>query len=497
LARRGGQSAFVTSTETYIAVDLGAGSGRVMAGRFDGERVELEELHRFPNPGVRVLDGLHWDVLRLWEEIQTGLRKAAPEKPVSAGVDTWGVDFALLDRAGALVSNPYHYRDSRTNGLLPKVLDIASREEIFSHTGLQFMEINTLFQLYSMKNSAALDSADALLMMPDLFHYWMTGIKVCELTDATTSQFYDPRKKTWAKPLLEKLGLPTGILREVVQPGTKLGPMLGGVAAACGLNGLSVVAPASHDTGSAVAATPATGRNWAFLSSGTWSLLGAEVQEPRVTAKALEKNFTNEGGVWGTTRLLKNICGLWLLEECRREWALAGGEMSYEELIAQAEAAPAFRSILDVDAPELVAPDDMPQRIQAWCAKHGQEAPRTPGEFARTIFESLALKYRLTLADLAEIAGDSAQTLHIVGGGSKNELLSQYAADACGVVVVAGPVEATAIGNVLLQAMAMGRIADGAQAREVVRRSCEPKIYEPRAGGGWDDAAGRLRSIIA
>ena len=486
----------MASVETYIAVDLGAGSGRVMEGSFDGERVELQELHRFPNPGVRVLDGLHWDVLHLWEEIQTGLRKAAADKPVSAAVDTWGVDFALIDRSGALVSNPYHYRDSRTNGLLPKVLDIASREEIFDHTGLQFMEINTLFQLYSMKNSAALDAADALLMMPDLFHYWMTGVKVCEYTDATTSQFYDPRKKMWAKPLLEKLGLPTHILREVVQPGTKLGPMLGAVAEACGLSGLSVVAPASHDTGSAVAAVPATGRNWAFLSSGTWSLLGAEIQEPRVTAKALEKNFTNEGGVWGTTRLLKNICGLWLLEECRREWALAGEGVSYEELIAAAEAAPAFRSILNVDAPEFVAPDDMPERIAAWCVAHGQAAPRTQGEFARSIFESLALKYALTLDDLGEIVGDRAQTLHVLGGGSQNELLSQYAADACGVQVVAGPVEATAIGNVLVQAMAMGRLADGAQVREVVRRSFQPTIYEPRTGGGWDEAAGRLRELI-
>ena len=486
----------MAGVETYIAIDLGAGSGRVMAGRFDGDRIALEELHRFPNPGVRVMDGLHWDVLRLWEEIQTGLRKAAPDKPVSAGVDAWGVDFALLDRSGALVSNPYHYRDSRTNGLLPKALDIVSREEIFDQTGLQFMEINTLFQLYSMKNSAALECADALLMMPDLFHYWMTGVKVCEYTDATTTQFYDPRKKAWAKPLLEKLGLPTDILREVVQPGSKLGPLASRVAEGCGLNGLTVVAPASHDTGSAVAAVPAAGRNWAFVSSGTWSLLGAEIAEPRVTAKALEKNFTNEGGVWGTTRLLKNICGLWLLEECRREWALQGEVVSYEELIAAAEAAPPFRSVLDVDAPEFVAPDDMPQRIAAWCEAHGQPAPRTPGELARAIFESLALKYRVTLLDLAEIVGDQAQTLHIVGGGSQNELLSQYAADACGIAVIAGPVEATALGNVLLQAMAMGRVADGAQAREIVRRSFEPKRYEPRAGGGWDEAAGRLAELI-
>ena len=482
--------------QTYVAVDLGAGSGRVMAGRFDGDRIQLAELHRFPNPGVRVLDGLHWDVLRLWEEIQIGLRKAAPEKPVSIGVDTWGVDFALIDRAGGLVSNPYHYRDSRTNGLMPKVLDIASREEIFGHTGLQFMEINTLFQLYSMKNSAALDAADALLMMPDLFHYWMTGIKVCEYTDATTTQFYDPRKKTWAKPLLERLGLPTHILREIVQPGTKLGPLAASVAEACGLHGVSVVAPASHDTGSAVAAVPAQGRNWAFLSSGTWSLLGAEIQEPRVTAKALEKNFTNEGGVWGTTRLLRNICGLWLIEECRRDWALSGQDVSYEKLIAAAEQAPAFRTVLDVDAPEFVAPDAMPERIRNWCLDNGQEAPRAPGEFARAIFESLALKYKLTLDDLAEIAGDRIQTLHIVGGGSQNELLSQYAADACGVEVVAGPVEATALGNVLVQAIAMDYVGDGVEAREIVRRSFEPKRYEPRTGGGWDEAANRLRSLL-
>jgi rhamnulokinase len=487
----------VAQTENYLAIDLGAESGRAMLGSFDGERLSLEEAHRFPNPGIRVLGSLHWDVLRLFEEMKNGLRQAASRKPVSIGVDTWGVDYALLDRTGALVGNPSHYRDSRTNGTLSRVLGIVPKKEIFEHTGLQFMEINTLFQLFSMKGTPALDSAATFLMMPDLFHYWFTGRKASEFTDATTTQFYDPRKKAWATGLLAKLGLPTGIYPEIVPPGTVWGELTGSVADECGVERLSVVAPACHDTGSAVAAVPATGADWAFLSSGTWSLLGVEVPRPYVTDVVLDRNFTNEGGVWGTTRLLKNICGMWLLEECRRDWSKQGLETTYAKLLAEAQQQPAFRSLLNVNDPLFVAPGGMPSRIADFCRRSGQPAPETPGAFVRAIFESLALTYRLVIDDLEAITGRRAQTLHIVGGGSQNELVCQYAANATGMRVVAGPVEATSLGNVLLQAMAMGRVADAQQAREIVRRSFEPKTYAPAGDAtAWQDAAGRLKRLL-
>ncbi len=485
------------ATENYLAIDLGAGSGRAILGSLDGDRIALKELHRFANPGVRVLDTLRWDVLALFDEIKSGLRNAAKYKPASVGVDTWGVDFALLDRTGDLVSNPYHYRDGRTNGVMAKTLERISREEIFDQTGLQFMEINSLFQLVSMQGTPALDAADSLLLMPDLFHYWLTGEKACEFTDASTTQFHDPRKRDWARPLLEKLGLPTGILETVVQPGTQLGPLRASVAAECGVPGMTVVAPPSHDTASAVVAVPAENSDWAFLSSGTWSLLGAETQQPYVTPAALAKNFTNEGGYAGTTRLLKNICGMWLLEECRREWSVTGADVDYEDIIGAAAVADPFRSIVDVNDPVFVAPGAMPQRIADWSARSGQPRPETPAQFARAIFESLALKYRATLEDLAAITGRPARTLHIVGGGSRNDLLNQYAADACGIPVIAGPVEATAVGNVLVQAISLGRLGGLEQAREVVRRSFQPKRYEPRKTERWVAAADRLRDLHA
>ena len=486
----------MAQSENYLAIDLGAESGRAMLGSFDGERIRLEEMHRFPNPGIRALGSLHWDVLHLFEEMKSGLRQAASRKPVSIGVDTWGVDYALLDRTGALIGNPYHYRDSRTNGTLARVLEITPKEEIFEHTGLQFMEINTLFQLFSMKGTPALDSAATFLMMPDLFHYWFTGRKASELSDASTTQFYDPRRKTWATPLLQKLGLPTEIYPEIVPPGSVWGPLDRSVAEECGVAGVSVVAPACHDTGSAVAAVPVTGGDWAYLSSGTWSLLGVEVPQPYITGVVLERNFTNEGGAWGTTRLLKNICGMWLLEECRRDWSKQGIETRYAGLLAEAQQQTPFRSLFDVNNPCFVAPGGMPARISGYCRRTGQPPPETPGAFVRAIFESLALAYRRVLDDLEAITGRRAQTLHIVGGGSQNEVMCQYAADATGTRVVAGPVEATALGNILLQAMAMGRISSGAELREVVRRSFEPTTYEPSSDrDAWAEAAAKLAAV--
>jgi rhamnulokinase len=359
------------------------------------------------------------------------------------------------------------------------------------------MEINTLFQLFSMKATPALESAATFLMMPDLFHYWFTGRKASEFTDATTTQFYDPRKNNWATGLLEKLGLPTAIYPEVVPPGTVWGELNRQTAQDCAIDRLSVVAPACHDTGSAVAAVPAAGGDWAFLSSGTWSLLGVEVPQPYVSDVVLERNFTNEGGVWGTTRLLKNLCGMWLLEECRREWARQGIETSYGKLLAEAQQQTAFRSLLNVNDPSFVAPGNMPNRIADFCRRTRQPVPESAGAYARAIFESLALAYRLVLDDLAVITGRRAQTLHIVGGGSQNEMLCQYAADATGMQLVAGPVEATSLGNVLLQAMAMGRVSGGGQLREIVSRSFQPKTYTPgREKDAWQDAAARLTSLL-
>lgn len=465
-----------------------------MLGRFDGESLAVDELHRFPNGGIEVLDRLHWDALHLHREICKGIGAASGFKPVSLGVDTWGVDFALLDRDGELIRNPHHYRDAGTVGKMAEALELVPREQVFECTGLQFMEFNSLFQLFAMRGGPALDRARALLMMPDLFHYWFTGERVCEFTDATTSQCYDPRRRDWARPMLEALGIPTRIFCEVVDPGTDLGTLRQRVAEECGVSPMRVVAPGTHDTASAVSAVPAEKGDWAYLSSGTWSLLGVESSHPHVTPDVLSKNFTNEGGVCRTTRLLKNICGLWLLEECRREWSRRGIATEYAGLLADAARCEPFRSLVDVDAPEFIPPGNMAGRIARACRGTGQPEPQSTGEFARAIFESLALKYRSVLADLGEITGRRPAVLHIVGGGSRNALLCQHAADACGIPVVAGPVEATAIGNCLMQGMASGRIGDLGQARAVVRQSFDLVRYEPDPGAasGWEDAAGRL-----
>ena len=483
--------------EHCLAIDLGAGSGRAMLGSFDGERIAVEELHRFENPGTEVLGSLFWDPLRLFRDMQDGIRAASKSKPVSLGVDTWGVDFALLDRDGKLVGNPYHYRDGCTNGKMAEVFELVSREEIFEHTGIQFMELNSLFQLYARKDSPLLESASSLLMMPDLFHYWFTGEQACEFTDATTSQCYDPRRRDWAYPVLEALGLPTAIFGRVVEPGTVLGRMRQSISDECGIAGMDVIVPGTHDTASAVAAVPADAANWAYLSSGTWSLLGVETHQPHVTPAVLSKNLTNEGGVCRTNRLLKNICGLWLLEECRREWSRRGIPTEYDRLLSEAATSQPFRSVIDVDDPAFAPPGDMPARIADKCRDTGQPVPESPGEFARLIFESLALRYRSVMGDIGDVIGAAPEALHIVGGGSRNQLLSQFAADACGVPVVTGPVEATAVGNVLMQNMAAGRIGDLAQGREVVRRSFELGRYEPNGAlaDGWDEAAGRLAVI--
>ncbi|MFQ5812587.1 MAG: rhamnulokinase family protein, partial [Anaerolineae bacterium] len=374
----------------FLAFDLGASSGRAMLGQFDGERIRLSEVHRFPNGPVRLPDGggtghrLHWDVLRLWTEIKRGLALAVQEHGADlagVGLDTWGVDFGLLDRDGALVSNPYHYRDSRTDGMLDEAFRRVPRAEIFEQTGIQFMQLNSLYQLLAMVvgRSPALDIADTFLTMPDLFNYWLTGRKVCEFSIATTTQCYDPRQGDWAIPLLERLGIPTHIFPEIVPPGAVLGQLLPAVAEEVGVSGLPVIAPACHDTGCAVAAVPAEGPGFAWISSGTWSIMGAELPEPVINEQSLAFNFTNEGGVCGTFRFSRNIMGLWLVQECRRTWAraasLTGEELSYDELTQMASQAAPLRSVVDPDYSEFLKPGDMPARIRAFCRMTDQPVP--------------------------------------------------------------------------------------------------------------------------
>jgi rhamnulokinase len=490
----------MNQTANYLAFDLGAESGRAVVGRFDGERLDLSTLHRFPNNPVRILDSLYWDVLGLFAEMKRGLglyRRQEGDHLEGIGLDTWGVDFALLGRNGKLLSNPRHYRDPRTEGMLQAAFEQVPREEIFEHTGIQFMEINTLYQLLSMKLShdPTLDLAETLLMMPGLLNYWLTGVKACEFTAATTTQFYDPREKGWSRALLTKLGLPTHILTDIIQPGTVLGPLFPRIAEETGLEGVSVIAPACHDTGSAVAAVPAQGDGFAYISSGTWSVMGIESAEPIINKKSLAHNFTNEGGVCGTFRVLKNIMGLWLVQESRRTWAKQGDELSYDQITALAAKAPAFGPLVEPDCRDFLRPGDMPTRIRQVCARTGQKPPETKGEIVRCALESLALKYRFVLENLQSLQDKPLDTIHIVGGGARNRLLCQLSADALQRTVIAGPAEATATGNILMQALANGRIASLSEAREIVRRSFDLVTYEPRSSAGWDDAYARFLRV--
>mgnify|MGYP005850467045 CR=1 FL=1 len=486
----------------FLAFDLGAESGRAVLGQFNGERLRLLEEHRFPNGPVRLPDGLHWDVLRLWTEIKRGLALAVQEYGADLagiGLDTWGVDFGLLDRDGALISNPYHYRDSRTDGMLEEAFRRVPREEIFAQTGIQFMQINSLYQLLAMVvgRSPILDIAETFLTMPDLFNYWLTGRKVCEFSIATTTQCYDPRKGRWAIPPLERLGIPTHIFPEIVPPGTVLGELLPSVAEEVGLSSLPVIAPACHDTGCAVAAVPVEGAGFAYISSGTWSLMGAELPEPVINEQSLVFNFTNEGGVGGTFRFLKNITGLWLVQECRRTWARQGEEFSYDDLTQMAAQATPLQSVVDPDYPEFLKPGDMPARIRAFCHKTDQPVPQSKGEVIRCALESLALKYRWVLERLEEILGRRLEPIHIVGGETQNWLLNQFAADATARRVIAGPIEATAAGNVIAQMMALGHIGSLEEGRRIVRNSFDIATYEPAGGVEWDEAYTRFLAVLA
>lgn len=479
------------ATASFAAVDLGAESGRVMLGRFDGEWLSLEEVHRFPNVPVRVGDTLHWDVLRLWGDIHQGLAataRLAQGQIASMGVDTWGVDFGLLGRDDQLVGNPVHYRDARTTGMIELACRRAGREAIFERTGIQFQPINTLYQLLALEGSPQLEGAARLLTMPDLFHFWLSGVQANEFTNATTTQCYDPRAGDWAWGLLEQLGVPSRLFGPIVPPGTALGPLRPALAAELGLSATRVIAPASHDTGSAVAGAPLSGDDALYISSGTWSLMGVEVPKPIIDEHSLRHNFTNEGGVNGTFRLLKNIMGLWLAQECRRAWSSQGDDRGYAELMTLAEQAPAFGPLIDASDVRWLAPGEMPARIRTYCQETGQALPESKGAILRCIFESLALEYRWTAERLAELTGHRLTTVHVIGGGANNTLLNQLTADATGRRVVAGPVEATALGNVLVQAIAGGHLASLSEGRELVRRSFPAQSYAPRHSDQWEAA---------
>jgi rhamnulokinase len=485
---------------SFLALDLGAESGRAMSGQFDGQRLQLSEVQRFANGPVVLPSGIHWDVLRLWSEIKGSIALAVQKHGddlASVGLDTWGVDFGLLDRSGALLGNPYHYRDSRTDGMVDEAFRRVGREEIFERTGIQFMQLNSLYQLLSMavSESPLLEVAETFLTMPDLFNYWLTGRKVSEFSIATTTQCYDPRAGDWARPMLEKAGIPGRIFTEIVPPGTVLGDLLPQVAEEVGAR-VSVIAPACHDTGSAVAAVPAAGADFAYISSGTWSLMGAELTEPVINADSLAYNFTNEGGVGGTFRFLKNIMGLWLVQESRRTWASQGESLSYGELTQMAAEAEPLRAFIDPDDGDFLKPGDMPARIRAFCRRSDQPVPESKGAVVRCALESLALKYRWTLERLEEMLGRRLEPIHIIGGGTQNRLLNRFAADATGRRVVTGPIEATAIGNVLVQMMALGHIGSIKEGRRIVRTSFDVETYEPQGGDEWEDAYGRFLNVM-
>jgi rhamnulokinase len=471
------------------AVDLGASSGRVMAGSVGPDRLEVEEVRRFPNGGVRAGSTLYWDVLGIYRETLTGIKAAGPVAGI--GIDSWAVDYGLLDRSGALLGNPVHYRDSRTDGVLEQVVKSVPARELYDITGLQQLPFNTLYQLVSEVDRLA--AAETMLLIPDLLGYWLTGEVGAERTNASTTQLYDVRSRAWATALAERVGIPPRLLPPLRDPGERIGTLVPDLAGELALPELPVIAVGSHDTASAVVAVPAEpGANFAYISSGTWSLVGLELDEPELGDAALAANFTNEGGVDGTIRFLRNVMGLWVLTETLRTWAAHGDRVDLPDVLAEAGDAPALAAVVDIDAPAFLAPGDMPARIRQTCQNTGQRSPETRGELVRCIVDSLALAYRRTVRQAAELAGTRVDVVHLVGGGARNQLLCQLTADACGVPVLAGPVEAAALGNVLVQARALGAdLPDLAAMRRLIRQTQPLHRYLP-SGGDWAAAEARL-----
>jgi len=492
------------SPVTVLAFDLGASSGRALIGRLHGDKQErklaVRELHRFPNHAIQAGDRLHWDMLRLLHEVKQGILKACRtgEAPRTFGIDTWGVDYGLLDANGELLGNPYHYRDARTEGLIEEVGGLVGKEALYLQSGIQFMPFNTVYQLYAMRKggSPKLDRAETLLLTPDLLVYLLTGIRACEFTMATTTQLLLPGTRDWNVALMDRLGIPKRLFLPPVEPGTVIGPLSAEVRAELGVPALDAVAVGTHDTASAVAAIPASAGSFAYVVCGTWSLLGTEREQPIVTAEAQALDWSNEGGAGGTYQLLKNIMGLWILQECKREWDERGdGGSGYAELVDAAEAAAAFRSFIAPDDLRFYGPGGMTGKVQSYCRETGQPVPEKKGEIVRCILESLALRYREALEQAESLAGEHFAGLHMVGGGIQNRLLCRFTANALGRPVWAGPVEASAIGNMLLQLIALGACADLREARALSAASFPVEIYEPEERDAWDAAYGRYQTL--
>ena len=471
----------------YLAFDFGAESGRAVLARLHSGVITTEEVHRFPNEPVEYAGSLHWDVVRLWLEVRRALAKVEETVLAGIGVDAWGVDYALLGERGQLLQNPYHYRDRRTHGVMEEVFRKVPKEEIYSETGIQFMPINTLYQLYASKRETPgiLGAAQHLVTIPDLFHYWLTGNAVCEFTNATTTQLVNATTREWSTRLMQRLDLPAHLPAPIIEPGTMVGPLLREIAHSSALAGTSVIAPASHDTGSAVASISARDGT-AFLSSGTWSLLGTELDEPVLTNEALRLNFTNEGGVCRTTRLLKNVMGLWMLQCCRQSWTSLGQRYDYRELMELAGREPPFAHLVDPDDESFLRPPNMLKAIDEFCVKTHQSTPTTPGAYVRTVLESLAFKYRVVLGNLEAVTRRKISQIRVIGGGSKSRLLNQFTAEATGRRVLAGPAEATALGNAAIQILATGEASCLAEVRAIVDRSFPTEIFEPTEPGKWD-----------
>jgi rhamnulokinase len=489
-------------TGWYAACDLGAESGRVMLGRIVDGKVELKEAHRFPNGPVKVQGTLRWDVLRIFEELKAGVTKAVTEGHFirSLSVDSWGVDYVLFREGQPMVGVPFHYRDSRTDRSFASVRELIGPDVIFKETGIQFQPFNTLYQLAAdlADDPRSIESASQFLNIADYLNYLFCGVPKAELSLASTTQLLNPVTRTWSSELIGKAGLPPRIFPEIVDSGTVLGPFSPEVGEELGIEGGQVVATCSHDTGAAVAAVPATGgTDWAYLSSGTWSLLGVELEEPLISRQVLEANCTNELGYNRRVRFLKNIAGLWILQECRREWILDEPDLSYERLVTEASEAEPLRSLIHPDSPRFLKPGGMPGKVEAYCRETGQPVPRTRGEMSRAILESLALVYGASLDAISDLTGRTVRRLHIVGGGSRNHLLNQFAANATGRIVIAGPAEATAMGNILIQALALGEIHSLDELRGVVSRSTESAVFEPAEEKVWKEARARFSKLPA
>lgn len=484
----------------YVACDLGAESGRVILGVLDSGRLELEEIHRFPNGPLRLFGSMRWNILGIFAELKKGLSLLGSRgvAPRALSVDSWGVDYAYFRKDAPLLSPPFHYRDARTETAFPQALARVKKEEIFDQTGIQFMRFNTIYQLFDdlTTQPEVARVAERFLCIADYLNYLFSGRDAAERSLASTTQLYDPQARAWSKKLIKALGLREAVFPEIVDSGSLLGPLLPDVAVETGLPlDTAVAACPSHDTASAVAAVPGEGENWAYLSSGTWSLLGIELPSPIINRESLEKNFTNEIGHGGSVRFLKNIVGLWIMQECRRFWTSSGRQLSYDDIEKAAGSAEAFRSLIHPNDSRFLKPGDMPSRIQEYCRETGQPVPESVGEFSRCIMESLALLYAQTLADASALAKRRIDRLHIVGGGCKNRTLNQFTADACGIEILAGPAEATASGNLLVQAIACGDVSDVGEVRRIVRDSFPLERFSPANRSGWEQARARFEKL--